>query len=78
MLNENFSEKDPCRNGENILTFLNTNARSLGPKSSSLIDNLTELECQFAVVTETWFSDGKTLEEGLNDLEDGVVSLHGF
>ena len=36
------------------------------------IDNLKELGCQFSVVTETWFSDGKALQEGLQDMEDGA------
>ena len=72
MLNANFNEKNPCINDENIVSFLNTNARSLGPKSDSLIDNLKELGCQFSVVTETWFEDGKLLEDGLRDLEDGA------
>ena len=36
---------------------MNTNARSLCPKLDSFIDNFDELQCTFAVVTETWVSD---------------------
>jgi hypothetical protein len=71
VLNCGFSE-NPYKNDENTVTFLNTNARSLGPKTESLVDNLRELQCQFAVVTETWFSDGRALDDGLKDLEDGA------
>ena len=62
------------KNNDCLITFLNTNARSLGPKKDSLIDNLRELECQFAVITETWFTDGQRLEDGLRNLEDGAGS----
>ena len=50
------------------LTFVNTNARSLCPKINSLIDNIEELDASFAVVTETWLADGRTLEEDKQDL----------
>ena len=52
-------------------TLLNTNARSLCPKIDSLIDNINELECTFAVITETWLNDGEYLEQGKLDLQDG-------
>ena len=38
------------------------------PKINSLIDNIEELDAAFAVVTETWLADGKTLEEDKQDL----------
>ena len=50
------------------LTFINTNARSVCPKINSLIDNIEELDAAFAVLTETWLADGKTLEEDKQDL----------
>ena len=57
------------RNGSYVdITFINTNARSLRPKINSLIDNIDELDAAFAVVTETWLADGKTLEEDKQDL----------
>ena len=50
------------------LTLINTNARSLRPKVKSLIDNIQELEATFAVVTETWFSEGTQLERETENL----------
>ena len=49
-------------------TFINTNARSLCPKINSLIDTIDELDAFFAVVTETWISDGATQGEDKQDL----------
>ena len=69
MLNDGFSEK--IETNKDILSFLNTNERSLGPKTESLIDNLKELECQIAVVTETWLNYSSQ-EELLQDLLDGA------
>ena len=63
---------DEATNKNERISFLNTNARSLCPKISSLIDNLTQLECQIGVVTETWLSDGKTLDEDLDNLREGT------
>ena len=48
--------------------FINTNARSLCPKIHSLIETIEEIGAAFALVTETWLSDGKTLEEDKQDL----------
>ena len=58
--------------------FLNTNARSLCPKISSLIDNFKELECAMAVITETWLKDSPELDEDLRNLEDGagILCIH--
>ena len=54
---------------DEYLTILNTNARSLCPKVSSLIDNLNNLECQVGIITETWLADGSDLEEDVRDLQ---------
>ena len=70
MLNVAVSEREGPN--KDTLNFVNTNARSLGPKTESLIDNLVELESQLAVVTETWFSEDS--QDILHDLEDG----HGY
>jgi len=59
-------------NKDEILTVMNTNARSLCPKVSSLIDNLANLNCHLGVVTETWLADGETLQADLQDLQDGT------
>ena len=45
-----------------------TNARSLFPKFESLIDNMKELDTDICFVTETWLSDGPTLDKDLDDL----------
>lgn len=45
------------------LSIINTNARSLGPKIGSLVDCMCETEARLAVVTETWFKEGQSLEE---------------
>ena len=49
-------------------TLINTNARSLCPKINSLIDTFEELDATGAVITETWLSDGPSLEEDKQDL----------
>ena len=38
-------------------TLINTNARSLKPKTESLLENIKELGADFAVITETWLRD---------------------
>ena len=47
------------------LSFINTNARSLGPKISSLYDCLIEKDCDFAVVTETWYQSNRDCEDAM-------------
>ena len=54
------------------VTFLNTNARSLNPKILSLVNNFNELECTFAVVTETWLKDSEKLKSDCQNLKDGA------
>ena len=62
--------------GENKLvktfTLLNTNARSLCPKMTSLIENMEETESVLAIVTETWLKDGDGLQDDLDDLREGA------
>ena len=41
------------------LNIINANARSLKPKTSSLIDCMTELDVDFAILTETWLNDNQ-------------------
>ena len=45
---------------------------SLGPKILSLVDYFDELSAQFAVVTEAWLINGKTLDDDLIDFEEGT------
>ena len=53
-------------------TILNTNAHSLCPKISSLIDCFSELESSLGIVTETWLADGEGLEEEIEALVLGT------
>ena len=50
------------------LNYLNTNARSLRPKITSLVDAFQDLDITYAVVTETWFSEGDKLKEEAENL----------
>ena len=56
---------------KNSLDIILTNARSLLPKLSSLVENMQELDCEIAIATETWFQDGKQLDRALTDIESG-------
>ena len=47
------------------------NARSLAPKISSLIENFSEYDWSFAVVSETWFVEGPKFEETIRELSLG-------
>ena len=51
------------------LIVINANARSLGPKITSLADSIYELDADLAVVTETWLQD--------RNVENTVVDLVG-
>ena len=53
------------------LNFVATNARSLAPKMTSLIDCFTELDLHFAVVTESWLKYGLQLRQAAADLNAG-------
>ena len=53
-------------------TILNTDARSLSPKITSLIDCFDEMDDSVAVITETWLSDGVGLEEDVEQLQAGT------
>ena len=52
------------------LSIINTNARSLGPKLESLYDCFTEKAVDFAFLTETWFQDGRDVDQHTRRLED--------
>ena len=51
------------------IRFILSNARSLVPKITSLIDAMHELDLTFAAITETWFKGGKQLQRELLDIE---------
>ena len=65
--NTNKSDKRSPRS----LSFLNTNARSLGPKITSLSDCFSEKWLDFATVTETWFQSSAGREEIEQELIHG-------
>ena len=50
-----------------ILCFINTNARSLGPKIESLFDCMHEKNADIAMITETWFQSNRINDEELVD-----------
>ena len=50
------------------LNIINTNARSLRPKTKSLIDNFSELDITFGFLTETWLTDGDAFDQEVEDL----------
>ena len=54
------------------MTVINTNARSLCPKIGSLIDCFQDLSAAIGVVTETWLTDGDTLDKEVEDLVLGT------
>ena len=50
------------------LTVINTNARSICPKIESFVTCMEELDASFGIVSETWLTDGKELDDDLLDL----------
>ena len=63
---------------KDAVRFMLTNARSLKPKISSMIDAFTSLDLHFAAITETWFRSGASLRDSLEDIEcsTGIKILH--
>ena len=68
-INRSFPPKGGIKKTD--LTILNTNARSLTPKITALTDCITEMNAQIAIVTETWFKEGRQLEDMKQDLSLG-------
>ena len=60
------------KNGGEIFKIINTNARSLCPKINSLVDCFEETGATIGTVTETWLSDGESLEQDIQDLLHGT------
>ena len=67
---DSFNTVDNCpiADRDYSLNYIHTNARSLRPKITSLIDAFENLDLSYAVVTETWFSNGNKLEKESEDL----------
>ena len=61
---------DDATNKHEKFCFINTNARSLYPKTDSLIDYFNELDTVLGVVTETWLHGGDTTDRYVQDLQD--------
>ena len=57
---------------EAVLRYLTTNARSLSPKIMSLIELFEECHLHFSIVTESWLTDGRQLDQDIVDLEHGT------
>ena len=55
---------------DSSFAIINTNARSLFPKITSLKDCMYETEALFAVVTETWLKDGPQMEDRREQLRE--------
>ena len=68
-ISENVNFDNVCQRF-NTVSFLITNARSLPPKIRSLITYFEELELHFALVTETWMSEGDRYDRNAKKLED--------
>ena len=64
--------KSTTINNVSKVKFLLTNARSLSPKIESLQNNFTEHQLDFALITESWLSDGEVLNRDVIDLEYGT------
>ena len=64
------SDSDENTNDKNYsvakLSFINTNARSLGPKVESLFDCIHEKAVDIAFVTETWYQSNRDTNEDLD------------
>ena len=73
---ENTTENDNISNNLSLRTiaFLNTNARSLGPKITSLADCFEEKRLDLATVTETWFQSDRLRQE----LEQEMTDKHAL
>ena len=53
------------------LNIINANARSLNNKMQSLIEVFEEYNISIAVLTETWFRTGRSLDREAEELESG-------
>ena len=66
----NLDTKNDQRNG--AFKLINTNARSLCPKINSLVDCFEEMGAAVGTVTETWLSDGESLDEDIQNFVHGT------
>ena len=69
---EEFLSADDLSKDNGHFTIINTNARSLCPKISSLIDCFEEVGASLGVVTETWMTDGQSMEDDVQNFVLGT------
>ena len=62
-IHEDMNDIDYCTK------ILLSNARSLAPKIMPLIDCMSELKCDFTMITEMWFRGGKKLDSELTNIK---------
>ena len=55
----------------NQIGFTLSNALSLPAKVGSLIDQIYELDLQFSMITETWFTNSKKVQNEIKEIENG-------
>ena len=77
---------DSVENNEGLIKIKNdlavrlllTNARSLKPKTASLLDAFDSLGLNLSCITETWYRGGKDLREHLQEVEasSGIRIVH--
>ena len=61
--NDSVEGENKCQ--DTAINIINTNARSLSPKIDSLIDCFEELDATVGIVTETWLTDGESLQRDI-------------
>ena len=61
------SEREKNKQKNTHICILNTNARSLCPKIESWLDCFEEMDGTIGIITETWLSDGDTLDRDIRD-----------
>ena len=66
------NDEPPLKGSDGVFKIINTNASSLCPKINSLVDCFEETGASIGVVTETWLSDGDSLQEDLDNLLHGT------
>ena len=58
------------KNFKKPFSFINANARSIGPKVDSLVDCFDETGIDLAFLTETWLQDGQEHRDLVRDISD--------
>ena len=64
------SNKKVGKSSNRSMSFINTNARSLGPKTQALADCFDELGLDFGIVTETWMQSNTSSSLLVDEFRD--------